>query len=108
MRSILLAALVLGAPTAPPPGPAEVPAVAAAMVISVTDNVPEATTGDELTYTIGLRNDGGADSGALGVRFEPPSGVDLTTVDHDGTRENGVATWSVEVPARGSLTLTAV
>jgi uncharacterized repeat protein (TIGR01451 family) len=76
------------------------------MVIAVSDGVTSATAGDELTYTILLRNDGAADSGPHGVRFQPPSGAEVTTVDHDGAREDGVATWSVDLPAGGTLTLT--
>ena len=78
----------------------------AAMAISVSDGVTSATSGDRLTYTISLRNDGAAGSGALDVRFEPPSGVDMTAVDHEGTRKDGVATWALDVPAGATMTLT--
>jgi uncharacterized repeat protein (TIGR01451 family) len=104
MKNILLAAVLIWMAPAQAPSPEAVHA--AAMVIGVSDGVTSATTGDELTYTISLRNDGAADSGPLGVRFQPPSGAELTTVDHDGAREDGVATWSVDLPAGGTLTLT--
>jgi uncharacterized repeat protein (TIGR01451 family) len=106
MKNILVAAALVGVAIAPPPSPDAVHAATAAMVIGVSDGVTSATTGDELTYTISLRNDGAADSGPLGVRFQPPSGAEVTTVDHDGAREDGVATWSIDLPAGGTLTLT--
>jgi len=104
LKTILLAAGLVG--LAPTPSPEAVHAATSAMVISVSDGVTSATTGDELTYAISLRNDGAADSGPLGVRFQPPTGAEVTTVDHDGARDDSGATWSIDLAAGDTLALT--
>src|SRR4051794_17790995 len=106
---LVVAALTVGlagpAAASPAPSPTAEPA-AAALGISVTDGVTSVVGGDDLTYTISVRNLGAAGSGQVSVRFEPPTGVELTTVDHAGTKTSGIAGWTVEVPAAGVVTLT--
>jgi hypothetical protein len=54
------------------------------MVISVSDGVTSATTGDELTYNHLAAQRRRRRQRPLGVRFQPPTGAEVTTVDHDG------------------------
>jgi uncharacterized repeat protein (TIGR01451 family) len=111
MKSFALVAVLAGlagsVAVEPTPSPTAVRAVTATMAISVTDGVTSATQGDELVYTISVRNDGADASGQLGIRFEAPTDARLTTVDQDGTRDHGVATWSIDLPAGGAIELTA-
>jgi hypothetical protein len=106
MNIVLAAALAGLASATPTPSPGAVHHATAAMAISVSDGVTSVTDGDELTYTISLRNDGAAGSGRLAIRFQPPTGAKLTTVDHHGASVDDVATWSVDVPPGAALKLT--
>ena len=106
MRSVVallvaMPALLLAAPASPAAAAADVPSVS----VSVTDGREDAAPGDQLEYAVDVENAGAeAFSGSVTLRVP-----DFVEIEASGaTIEGGVATWSVEVPAGGAMTLDAV
>lgn len=108
MRSVIallvaMPALLLAAPASPAAAASAVDAWAVS--VSISDGREDAAPGDQLEYAVEVQNAGAeAFSGSVTLRVP-----DFVEVEASGaTIEGGVATWSVEVPAGGAITLDAV
>jgi uncharacterized repeat protein (TIGR01451 family) len=53
--------------------------------------------GDQVTVTIGVRNQGNLDSGAYEVTDEVPDGFSVVSISNGGTRDGGFIRWAPEV-----------
>lgn len=107
MRSVVvllvaMPALLLAAPASQAAATAvDAPAVS----VSVSDGREDAAPGDRLEYAVDVEN-AGAEAFSGSVTLRVPDFVELEA--SGATIEGGVATWSIEVPAGGAMTLDAV
>ncbi|ANB16197.1 PKD domain protein [Dokdonella koreensis DS-123] len=67
-----------------------------------------AEAGEQLTYTITLTNSGGSDAVGYAVSDRLDPNTAFVSADNGGVHAAGVVTWTVTVPASGSITLTVV
>jgi uncharacterized repeat protein (TIGR01451 family) len=100
----------------PDPDPADNSASVAATVtgaadvsISKTASPDPVVAGNDLTYTLTVRNDGSTDAVNVVVSDPLPPATTFVSADHGGTLALGTVTWALgTLPAGSSVTLTLV
>lgn len=78
--------------------------------LSVTKHadVDSALVGDEITYSIVVRNDGLGSAESYQVVDTLPAGLEFVSADRDGVNADGKTTWTVDVAPKSEETLTLV
>lgn len=67
--------------------------------IAKTASADTALTGSQLTYAIFVSNSGAADAKGVAITDQLPAGTLFMSASDGGTYRNGVAVWTVDVPA---------
>ncbi|MEN1974199.1 hypothetical protein, partial [Cellulomonas olei] len=65
------------------------------LAVGATAEPPSVQVGDEVTYTLDVRDDGPAASPGTTVDFAIPAGLELTAQSGDGTYDAATGTWTV-------------
>jgi hypothetical protein len=78
-----------------------------ALVISVTDGVTMVKPGQEVTYSVGVRNGNPTQTVIADVQLTPPSGSTLGAVRNKGSKEKNLFKWRVTIEGGKSIQLTA-
>ncbi|QZN86313.1 DUF11 domain-containing protein [Cellulomonas sp. C5510] len=71
------------------------------LAVGATVDPPSVQVGDEVTYTLDVRDDGPAASPGTAVDFAIPAGLALTAQSGDGTYDAATGTWTVGDLASG-------
>ena len=72
--------------------------------ITKTDGADPVTAGTDLTYTLGVTNNGPSDAAGVTVTDPLPAGVTFVSADNGGVESGGTVTWSVGALANGATT----
>jgi uncharacterized repeat protein (TIGR01451 family) len=106
--SVLIAALVGGlllAFTAPATSASAQAQAGPQLSIAIDDGHTSAKAGDELTYTITVRDLGSAPVTGLVVTQTRPTGLTLKTASPAAVEDARTVTWTVDLAANGAVTL---
>lgn len=102
-----LAAVALTLVAAHPVAAQAIPAEADQVAIALTDEADTVAAGDDLTYTVSLRNSSSADTDVR-LELSLPVGATATSVEDGERAEPWLAVWRPTVPAGGTVEVSAV
>src|SRR5207245_2786381 len=83
---------------APPPPPS------ADLAVTKSASPDPFNAGDDLTYTIGVSNDGPSDATGVTLSDPIPAGTSFVSADSGGSLSAGTVTWSIGALASGAST----